>query len=500
MPSINEILGTLPSGRVLALPDDKASEIIRDHCTSQSEIDRKAMARNRLDLYRDKGEAQIREMVNSVFGNSRVKELRQKFVDIASFQNLTKRIIREISSVYSESATRSVRGGRVEQYKSLQARLRMDRKMRQLNQRVNLLNECLVWFDVSLGKPKIHIVTPDNMSVLPHPNDQTELAAVVIDATPMGVSRSETDPHFIVYTDEEFFKLDKNYRMVGGSRQNHGLPRMPMLLVHREEPEVSLLSPNPGSDIISAHKAVALLNTMLLKHQKSGTKQGVISGDIGDMPHGQPMDEEHLLQAPEGAILSTLDLGANPGSYIDSVRAVIKQIAANYGIPESVFDLSYQSTSGFEIELKRTGLREIRRDQIVDYRPVEREFAEIMSLVLTESSSPDAFRTDGWSIDFGEMEAPQDPSQRLNYWEHLRKMGLMNTYEMYMELNPEATEQEAEDAIAENAIVEARRVELFRSLQISPTASSDGSDEQTGAGANFNGGNEPEDDSDGSDA
>ena len=222
--------------------------------------------------------------------------------------------------------------------------------------------------------------------------------------------------------------------------------------------------------------AIALINTMMLKHQKSGTKQAVASGDLADMPIGQPMDEEHLLQAPEGVALSTLDLGADPDSYIKAGRSVIKQIAANYGIPESVFDLSYQATSGFEIELKRTGLREVRRDQIMDWRPVEQDLAEIMSESLAEHRHELAFNTLGWSIDFGEVETPQEPHSRLVYWEKLRQMGLMNTEQMYLALNPEAEEEDAEEAIANNAVVEARRVSLYRTLNISPSTPADGSD------------------------
>jgi hypothetical protein len=479
MPTLNEILGTLPNGMVAALSDDAMTKHLREvYINSDAEKNRRDKTRMRIDLYNDKGAAQIRSMIDEIFRNTSVRDWQKKFAELASFQNLTKRVIREISAVYSEPATRSVRSERMNRvYRTLIRNVRMDRRMRLANQMVNLCNEAVLWFDLAMGKPVLRVVTPDNFWAVAHPNDPCELAALIFDKVPgKGVPVTVDTPFYLVVSDSEQFCLNQHGRLLPETRKPIGMSRMPMVLVHRVEPTTELLCPDPGNDIIAAHKAIALINTMMLKHQKSGTKQAYAAGDVGDMPMGQPMDEEHLLQAPEGVSLSTLDLGADPSSYITAARAVIKQIAANYGIPESVFDLSYQATSGFEIELKRTGLREVRRDQILDWRPVEFELSEIMSEALAESGNPLAFNTDGWSIDFGEVETPQDPMARLSYWEKLRQMGLMNTREMYMAMNPEASESEADAAIVLNAAVEAERVSLFRSLNMSPSTPADGSD------------------------
>lgn len=479
--SLNEILGTLPSGMVTRISDDDMTKHLREcYIMSDSEKERRRKARMRIDLYHDRGDEQIRAMVDDIFKNQRVRDMRKKFVELASFQNLTKRIVREISSVYSESASRRVaRQTQNRVYNDLQSRIRLDRRMRLANQMLNLCNDVVVWFDVFMGQPVVRVVTPDNFWAVAHPNDPTHLAAIIFDRIPgRGAVVTQKTPHYLVVTDDEQFSLDQHGRLLPETRMPLGLSRMPMVMVHRVEPTTCLLTPDPGSDIISAHKAITLINVMMLKHQKSGTKQAYASGDLGDMPQGQPMDEEHLLQAPEGVSLSTLDLGADPNNYINAARSVIKQISANYGIPESVFDLSYQATSGYEIELKRTGLREVRRDQILDWRPVERELAGIMSEVLAEASHELAFAIDKWSIDFGEVETPQEPLSRLMYWEKLRQMGLMNTQDMYMQLNPEATEADARDAIIANAQVEAERVMLYRALNVSPNTPADGSDNE----------------------
>lgn len=466
---LNELFGT----------DDALAKHLREcYIFSDEENMRRKQARMRIDLYNDEGAAQIDAMLDSIFDNSMVRSARKKFVELASFQNLTKRIVREISAVYSEPATRRVRSSAMDRrYQEVQRITGLDRKMRLANQMLNLCNEVVTFFDIQRGKPKLRIVTPDNFWAVSSYEDPTELVAVIFDKFPVkGQPVSPKTPYYLVVADDEVFSLDKDGRILPETRRSHGLSRMPLQLIHRVEPTTRLLNPNPGRDIIAAHKSLALINVMMLKHQKSGTKQAYASGDVGDMPRSQPMDEEHLLQAPEGVQLSTLDLGADPSSYITAARSVIKQIAANYGIPESVFDLSYQATSGFEIELKRTGLREVRRDQILDWRPVERDISAVMVEVLAEMGHSLAYNDDGWSIDFGEVETPQEPMAMLTFWEKQRQMGLINTIDMIMHLNPEMDEKEAEEQMVANAIAEARRVTLYRQLNISPSTPADGSD------------------------
>ena len=459
--------------------DDELTRHLREqYLFSEVEERRQVRAQERLDLFHDRGEDQISRLADKIFRNSKVRAWRKAFIEIACFQNITRRIIREVSAVYSESATRKV-DRQQDPYAELQRTTSQDRRFRRLNQYVNLLNECWLWFDVDefSAMPRIRVVTPDKFWAVCHPFDPSSLAAVIIRQAPNIVNPPDTMAHYLVLAPGEFFRLDGRGRMIENSRNELGISGLPGILVHRQLPEESLFDVSTGKDLVAAHHAIALLNTLLLKQQKSGTKQAYATGDTMEMANGQPLDEEHLLQVPEGVQLSVLDLGADPSNYTNAARFIIKQIAANWGMPESVFDLSYQATSGFEIELKRTALREVRRDQILDLRPVERQFAEIQSAVLTAAAHPLRFATDGWRIDFGEVETPQDPMQRLIYWEKLRQMGLTNTLDMHMVLNPEASEEDALEALIKNVQVEARRVEMQRALMIDTSMPADGSED-----------------------
>ena len=461
---IQNTLGELPSGLVSPWTMDEVSEYIREtYLESDEEKERMASASKRLDLYRDNSKPYIREVVENVFNDAKVKAERLKFVEYATFQNVVKRVVNEISTVYSETAMRKVDNDN-DQYQELMRAVHMDRKMRKANRYANLLNECLVMFRVVRHSkvPTLDVITPDSFIAIAHPLEPSRLVAV---AFKIGNYGNDDDPHWAVWTDHETFQMNKLGRVVMGSYRVHGFGMLPGVLIHRELPDAMLMDPTSGEDLVSAHLAVSLLNVMMLKEQKSGTKAPYTVGDIGDTASGQALDSESVTVWEEGNSPGVLDLGSNPQNYIDATRSVINQAAANYGISESVFDLSYQATSGFEIELKRVGLREKRRDQILDFRPVERELAQIMSAVLKAENHPLAFDPDGWGMDFGEIDSPQDPAQRLAYWTTMRQMSLKNSVEMMMELNPEFTVEQAVKQIGINIKVETQRIEAMRAMQ-----------------------------------
>ena len=467
---LNDYLGTLPTGRMVRLTDDQLTSYLRErYQTSSREKKRRLNASMRLDFYLDRAMPHLEDDLRAVFRDQRVLQWRKAMLPFAQFQNLTRRVVVERSAVYSEPATRTIRKAN-ERYQQFQRVLGMDRRMREVNRLTNLLNDVVVypWRMVD-GTPRLDVITPDRFFAISHPNDPLWLVGLIIDQTPRGMGVTTQSPHYLVVDEETYFWLDGDWRMVASKpRVRHGHGRIPMLLVHRQTPSSDLLDCSSGTDIVSAHRAIALLNVLMLKAQKAGTQMPVVTGDTSGMAREQPMDEEGILEAPEGVAVTTLDLRADPNNYITAARSVLKQLAANYGIPESVFDLSYQATSGFEIELKRIGLREVRRDQILDYRDVERELVQLQSRVM--SGSEYGFTADGWSISFGEVETPNEPLAQLQYWEKLSKMGLANVVEMYRTLNPEATEAQAINAIDRNLEMWLDKVRMYQRANASPHA------------------------------
>lgn len=465
---LKRTLGELPSGNVSELSELGVRQYLERVVKSDAEVARKKRMAERLRLFHDREMTKYAEdKIVAWFKNEKVRARLKLMAPLATFQNITRRIVEEISVVYAEAADRRVEGKDDVVYQSLLLELGINTKLRRTNEYVNLCNEVLLWYAIGSDlSPQLRAVTPDKFSAIPHPLDATRLAAVVFPIERFGLSTAATDPAWQVWSDYETFQLDGNFRTIGGSYTIHSYGRLPGVLVHRKDPYDRLLDGDSGDDLRAAHDAVLMLNLLMLKEQRSGTKVPYVAGDISQTATGQAMDREELSVFQEGIAPGTLDLGADPRTYIDAARAVIKQVAANYGIPESVFDLSYQATSGFEIELKRVGLREKRRQQIMyPYRPAERQLADVMSAVNADGLPASSFSTERWRIDFGEIEMPRDPMQRLAVFEKRRQLGLMSTVDMVMDENPEMDRKQAVMHLTGNILEEVTRVEGMRLLQ-----------------------------------
>jgi hypothetical protein len=465
-----QVLGELPSGKVAPLSPDELGRFLRDRLGSDCERRRKERMEQRIRRFHDRDMVRlVEDKIDFWFEAKEVRDRFKRLAALATFQNLMRRVVEEISVVYAEPADRRVEPESDARYQDLIHRptVLLDARMRRANEYVNLCNEAVIWYRVRADlEPELRVWTPDRFTAIAHPLDPVRLVALVFPIQRMGFPTQATEPHWQVWTDYETFQLSGNGHILAESYVVHGLGRMPCLLVHRKDPTDCLLDEWSGEDLVSAQDAILLLNLLMLKEQRSGTKVPYVAGDISNTALGQPMDRESMTVFQEGIAPGTLDLGADPRTYIEAGRAVIKQVAANYGIPESVFDLSYQATSGFEIELKRTGLREKRLAQIMyPWRPAERELAAAMQAVTDRHLPASAFALEGWRINFGDLETPRDPSQRLEVWHKRREMSLMTTVEMIVADNPEMTPEDAERKLEENITAEVERVERLRALQ-----------------------------------
>lgn len=462
----------------LGISRSDLSKYLRDnYVENDSEAARRKKMKARLDLYHDRGKWIFQRMINKVFKDPEVRRLRNEMVEFGSFQNFTRRVVDELSMVYSEPARRTL-DGQDHSYQALVREIQQDRVCRKLNRWVNLLNECFILFDISpvTGKHKLHLITPDRMFAVCDRDDPTELAGIGYDSLMVGSDATNMRlPHHTLITDEEIFMLNGAGEIIDQLTRPNTLGRINGVLVHKSYPDHQLLDPDSGDDIINGHKVLTLINVCMVKEQKSGAgKIPYTSGPMARTATGQTLDTERAVTFEEGVSPGILDLSADPDVFIKAARAVIKQVAANNSIPESVFDLSYQATSGFEIELKRAALREARRSQIMDpYRPFERELAEVIS------ESTGMFNADQFKIDFGQLETPADPGQRVRYWEDLKRVGLSNVVDQMQELNPELNEGQAMQQILRNLEIQTSVTEAMRDLQAMNSSAAPNLDDRT---------------------
>jgi len=467
MPLLEDI-GALPNGGNAGLDLHQALQYLkRNYLFDRAEQNRREIHRIRQMLYRDGGDGILMQDIDAFFEDPRVKELRKRFVSIAKHNNVSKRLVNEVSTVYSRPARRKVNGAfNDSQYQRFLRATRHDQVMRRSNRFTNLHRQTLLGFRVRRHDrmPQSMVVTPDRFWAVCHPLDSTRLIAVIIDIETRTCEASIQSPSFVIWTDFETAQLTSDGTLVEGTYKEHGLGLMPWLLVSMEPPMDSLLDIEDGSDLSAGHRSVWFQNILLLKESKSLNNQTYLSGDLQDTPTGQSADPEIPAVIGEDVQVQSVDSGVDLAQFRENGDHIYQGLAANWGIPPSV--LSQEgATSGFEIELRRIGIRERRVEQVPIFRDVERDFAIIQSTVLQREAPEWSFLTDGWRIDFGETETPQDRSQRLTDFRQERELGLTNTLEMIQEQNPDLSPLDAAMVLRRNIEIETMRIQAMQEQQ-----------------------------------
>ena len=479
MTTLIEAFRQVPDGRKLRDSDvttKKIGEWIHRRLFStdpnSAELLRRRRMRRRVDLYKNRGMAHFEAMIRDVFVDPVVREDRLKMLRYSDFQNVTRRIVSELSTVYATETRRRV-DSENESYQEFLSVTRFDQKMRRANAYANLLNDPLVFIRSAErggeAVPIVEVIPPSAYAPIAHPLDPTHLVAVVIDSFPGGLRVRDEDPHYWVYDSEQIFALDRHGRYVEGSQRPNPAREIPAVLINRELPDNALLDEWSGEDIVQAHLAVALLNTLMMRGQKTGTKLPYLRGDATHLVRGQHFDSDKPTELPEDTELNTIDLSHDPESLIASARSTIAQTAANYGIPEDVFNQSLSASSGHERELKLVGLRQRRQDQILVFRDAERELAEKSARVLPRLgvNSRYLFDPTGWSAQFGEVTTPMSPGERITYRKESRRLATRSPLDDVMEDNPDIRDREQAAAQIQIHLKEfADFIEMSRSLNV----------------------------------
>src|SRR5688500_11718808 len=259
------------------------------------------MHRRRHDLYNDAGREHISTLIDAVFKDPEVKRLRHAWTQPAQYNNVLKRVVNELSTCYSEPATRTVESDADQaKYRDVQALARQDEQMRCMEHLLNLHRAVWVGFrvrnvgthEVPRNDLAIDIVTPANSFVVTHPNDPTVAIGLAIKLDVQPARGSSAPPAWVVWTEAERFYLDRYGSMVGeplthGIVDLEGRGVLPYVYVTLEPPRGTIWPGRAGEDLVSADLAIKFAAVCLLKELKSATRQTFLSGDLASAARDQ---------------------------------------------------------------------------------------------------------------------------------------------------------------------------------------------------------------------
>lgn len=470
--SILDILAALPSGAMGSpLTIEELGAYLRKHCDRDEDRERERRHAIRDELFRDGGISYMNRVIDDVFIDPTVREHRKRWVKHGRFNNGIKRIVSEKSTVYSEPARRMVsEQGSNQRYQDLLDELEIDTVAQEWNLMFNLHKILLVGFRIrqrpdDTREPVVDVVTPARFRLVLHPNDSTMVVGFLV-KTEFRSARTllEREAQWVLWTDHERVRLDKRMAPIESTYVVHGLGVCPWILINRSRACAGVWPGEEGEDLVAGQTSVWMSNILLLKEQKSATRQTLLSGDLSGAARDQVADTEMPAELPEGVAAQSIDASMDLTMFQGTADHVIRTLAANHGISATL--LEHQGVQSAEArELMRVPIRELRKEQQPMFRRFERKFVVVMIAVLASDDPARVFSIDGWHIDFGEAQTPLTEGEDLALFETKKRLGMDNTVDYTIRRNPDLDDKLARAAIDRNIEIETERVGKLKKLQ-----------------------------------
>jgi hypothetical protein len=396
----------------------------------------------RIRLYRDDGRLEFERLIDRIFTKTDVRDQRKVMIDVATENNVTQRIINEVASLYDQPAVRTLKSKDDQvKLKQISTDLELDEVMQEAQRLTFLCNETLLWRSKILT-----VITPDVFDAIPNPAVKLEEVGFIIDNAPIfvadGADRSKV-PHYEVWDEQYQYLLNVDGRLI--DVVEHKLGQIPGVLLHRRKPIDRILDDRAGRDITAAHLGVGLLEVMAMRLMKSqGERQPILKGNLASMAMGQSMDGEKPLLLPPEVTADMLDTQTDPDHYMRKKKDKIAGVAQNYGMSYEQFVFSETtmgpaSASGKAYEVRRMKLTELRNEQRRRALVHERRIITMLGL-----------SSDGMLVDFQEQTVPQDAMEEIALLKERMPLGLDSPVKYYMRKNPDATRDEAIQALDQN--------------------------------------------------
>jgi hypothetical protein len=429
---------------------------------AESEGERMLDAQRRLEILQDDWKDILLEKLHQIYRSPRIRERLPGIV--STEHNVFKRINGELSTVYKWGATREVaKAADQEVADQLWAEARIDHVLERANLYCNALRDLFISPRIVDGRLRFDLFLPDRTSVIQHPDDPTQAVALITERTlanTPGYTRVER-----LYVDATVWR---RYHDDGSVTEwAHGLGRLPAIAVHAEEPIDCFWNASIGSDIVDATLSVGadlVKLSRLLQFQSE--LQVAYSGNPRDVAKALPLGAEGLWAAK--GLFSVLNLQADPGHIITTIKARLGWIATQHGLAADVYDLSTTASSGLQLRLKRAPLEQARVRQIKSWRTIERELLTLTAQ-LTQREHP-LLKLDPLAeyklLDFHEEPMLEDPLTQNRVWQERIDMGLTSQPRVLREMHPDLTKDESMELAKEIASERGIWAEVVRALQI----------------------------------
>jgi hypothetical protein len=448
--------------------------------------ERRLDMQRRIDLFEDDAGSLLKSKLTKQYEVENFTEL-VKTLDTSN--NLCKKIITDISTIYDEPAAWKLAKDDKGAWKDLRKASNYDLVMPAVNQRTNLCNDVLLRVAVVRGKVRYHVVTPNLLRVWQNPDDPTLIDAAAYlsamvnttDRLPVwlywsnggkGALSGDKGPTYRVF-DMKWNELrdaqPNPYRDVETKE-----PILPFATYHKNHPISHFFDQTTGHDIVEGTLMVMVMETMINHLFRADSAQiKYISGECDDLGAQVAGINRFLkFRSKDGQPVSVGQFKSQadwPGLR-NVVNDKIQNLCNAYGISRGALEVDGTPASGFALKVRKEPLREMRKRQVRLYANADRELYAVTAAVWNyERTNVDGAGRPMGSAAIGKalfplsdvdpvvtycadeepMTAAEEETALSLKQAHL-SMGLTNVIELYQEAHPDTTEDEARAAIEEN--------------------------------------------------
>lgn len=433
---------------------------IRDLMGSKYEINRKGVQTNRYHVYTDNFKHLVREKLKEQFHEDNYDRL---YWMTATFLNLFKKIVNLKSMLYKKEAVRrwlKADGETVDEnfndYVNVGQR---HLAFQMLNKYVNMANVAFLRLKPNGRQIEYEAVPPQNIYVITdyrNPMKYNVLLHKIV------VDQDEEENNFYIYWDREKYGIlnydlsrwiekEQENRYFDPNKNEGVIPYVPCYGIQPLANDFwsETLNQDLYEATIQANVHLTHWNNLF---KNSAYKQLIFLGlnpdDIRSL-YGHVMDgATPITIRGEGADAKAETLVDDLEKSIRALRMLLSHVADQHGVEIQV-ERSSQSESGFAIKLKREAMKEIRQEQEPLFRECENTCAYYTAIMArTEWGAPiDINGSLDVSFVVGNAEMTKEDME-IEAWK--KDEGLKSLVELFMELNPDYTEEEALEKIKEN--------------------------------------------------
>lgn len=444
---------------------------------NQMELERRAMAERRIDVYRDDWESILREEIHTIFKRKNAVEI-VKVCDTSN--NPLKRIIDETSTIYDDPPRWKFAEGAPEDtadtWEMIQRQAKARVVMPELNRMTQLCNDSF-FYVVPKGKRLTYwVVTPKDMIAWQDPDDPTSPLAVLLRVgmqdTPGQTerwiywSRHRDTPRWqVLDTQGRVIREGENpYRDPDDPTQ----PILPGVLYHRRWPTDGLWDSTTGHDLYRVTILMGLMETWV-NHllRTDAVMQKWASGQLdteAPQPAGGP-NTVMQFRSPSGEPVNVGQFSsqANWDGIMKVIARKLENALNNHGLSLADLQLQGSPQSGFSLRVRKEPLLEARKRQIPIFECWDLERYRVTAAVwntqvdnpvsMIQGSHLPAPSVADPQIKYSTIEIPKTMQEIRTEWDYLldrMKHGLESPVSIYQRDNPDATEEEALEAIAHN--------------------------------------------------